>query len=105
MPEVLDGSEKLDYFFPSAPRDTYFIPRFQRGYSWRKEHVKDFLDDLRDRNSDGNTHYFGMFFLNHIKEAKKEIIDGQQRITTVILYFIVCRDFLKDKLSKTTNPL
>ena len=105
MSEVLDGSEKLDYFFPSDPRYTYFIPRFQRGYSWRKEHVKDFLDDLRDRNNDGDTHYFGMFFLNHIKEGKKEIIDGQQRITTVILYFVVCRDFLKDKLSKTTDPV
>ena len=61
---------KLDIFFQPTPTETYFIPRFQRGYSWRKEHVKDFLDDLRDRNNDGDTHYFGMFFLNHIKEGK-----------------------------------
>ncbi len=94
---------RLDEYFPEDPETLFTIPRYQRGYSWKKDHVTDFLNDIEERMSDNEDHYYGTFF-SRTSSNKKEIIDGQQRITTVILYFIGCRDFLTHKLSEINDP-
>ena len=43
-----------------------------------------------------------MFFFRESGQ-KREIIDGQQRISSVVLYLIACRDYLKEKFTQTTN--
>ena len=90
------GKELRKEFFEVDPEKTFTIPRFQRGYSWTTEHVTDFLNDLDNRLDDKLPHHFGTLFLRTDDNSdEREIIDGQQRITTVVLYLIACRDFLK----------
>lgn len=70
------------------------IPDYQRGYSWQREHVQDFLDDLR-LLEDGQRHYTGTLVLlgstspvvdDHFNAlAMADVVDGQQRLTTVAL--------------------
>jgi len=68
------------------------IPEYQRNYSWTKEECEDLWRDLNnvlDQGNDGlknKSHFYGMFLFNVDEEDDiSEIIDGQQRITTVII--------------------
>mgnify|MGYP000193225627 CR=1 FL=1 len=66
------------------------VPSYQRAYSWGKEQAEQFLSDLKDTQS---TYYFGHFILEENSDVN-EIIDGQQRITTSVLFLITCQKIL-----------
>lgn len=64
----------------------FVIPDYQRGYSWEEEQRKDLWEDL-ENITDGHDHYTGMF--TFCKDVDDEhvyyIVDGQQRLTTLII--------------------
>jgi uncharacterized protein with ParB-like and HNH nuclease domain len=75
------------------------VPRFQRGYEWRETHATEFWEDLEgyiDARSGGP--FIGTFIFMPSKEDQKRltIIDGQQRITTILLFLIACRNVAKE---------
>ena len=73
-----------------------FVPDYQRAYSWDtgkkdsdlKKQVNTFLNDLQDYlGSDVVTpYYFGHFLYEKIGDNKYAIIDGQQRLTTIVIF-------------------
>ena len=68
----------------------YIIPEYQRKYSWEEENCSELWEDLTDfhEKSDTEKEYFlGNIVLCGSKESqnKKEVIDGQQRLTTIAL--------------------
>ena len=73
-----------------------FVPDYQRAYSWDtgkkdsdlKKQVNTFLNDLQDYlKSDVVTpYYFGHFLYEKIGDNKYAIIDGQQRLTTIVIF-------------------
>lgn len=96
---------------------TYNIPNFQRDFSWDNDNFDDFFYDLF-RSSDldfdnlevdeKSKYFLGIILLigdeNHPNELKPyEVIDGQQRLTTITLFFAAIRDLIKkiDKNYKT----
>lgn len=80
----------------------FLIPRFQREYSWDKKNYKEFLEDMMDclYISDGkiaNSQYFlgTMLFIGDYAEGTDkeiEVVDGQQRLTTITILFSVLSD-------------
>lgn len=71
-------------------KDTRFqIPNYQRTYSWEQKQVNDLLDDLKFiLESEDTRHYFGTLILQDESESEdvdKNIVDGQQRMTSVSL--------------------
>ena len=65
------------------------IPIYQRSYSWDKDNLQDFLTDLVNQYKDRK--YFLGSFLFHINGTREEftvidIVDGQQRLTTFIIF-------------------
>jgi uncharacterized protein with ParB-like and HNH nuclease domain len=68
------------------------IPSYQRAYSWEvdrdKEQVKQFITDIKEQNPD-KKYFLGHFLFekDNYKDTKYWIIDGQQRITTVVIFF------------------
>ncbi len=80
------------------------IPNIQRTYSWEKNsQIYDFIDDLvtttydPDGASINSAHYFGAFCTTKSKDENTElIIDGQQRITTSLLFLKYAEDKVKD---------
>lgn len=74
--------------------DGYFkIPDFQRPYTWDTYQTDMFLDDLEKTSISQNSHYFGTIVL--IKENDHSvIIDGQQRLTTTLLFLTACYHLL-----------
>jgi len=65
---------------------TFRIPAYQRAYSWEKENILQFIQDLKDATQ---TYYLGHFLFEQNNQAPNElcIIDGQQRLTTCIIFF------------------
>ena len=63
----------------------YEIPKFQRAFAWRKEHVNDFWEDLSDAMDSNKNHFFGSIVLQLEKRSGKNMVyDGQQRLTVVV---------------------
>lgn len=66
---------------------TYIIPVYQRAYAWEKDQWKSFYEDLRDQACNENNYFYGNILLETIKKEKEyEIIDGQQRLTTLTIF-------------------
>lgn len=80
----------------------YQIPDYQRPYSWDKDNLSDLIDDLviaYIQNKD-DTYFCGSLVLVENKQdARFDIIDGQQRITTFTILACVFRDCYLASLS------
>ncbi|MDE2800281.1 MAG: DUF262 domain-containing HNH endonuclease family protein [Gemmatimonadota bacterium] len=75
------------------------IPKYQRAYAWEKEHLEDFVDDIENQKLDKD-YFFGTILFQEKKEISDDfenidIVDGQQRITTLIIFMKLLRDQLK----------
>ena len=64
---------------------TYRIPRFQRDYSWTNDEWEDLWTDLQSTlKVDGEpAHYMGYLVLQSSDDRTFDVIDGQQRLTTI----------------------
>lgn len=64
---------------------SYRIPRFQRDYSWTQDEWEDLWQDLLGTvQPDGEpAHYMGYLVLQSSDDKTFDVIDGQQRLTTI----------------------
>lgn len=69
------------------------VPMFQRDYSWGEENWEDVWEDV-ERLEDDEYHYMGNLVLKPIDKKTFEIIDGQQRFTTLSLMILATVKFL-----------
>jgi len=84
----------------------YTVPLFQRSYSWEKEHITDFWEDLINLYEKKTSHYFigSMVFTPHRNPKKIKILDGQQRFATLLLFLAALRDVLHEiKIKGSTD--
>lgn len=89
--------------FLSQENVMFFIPPYQRNYTWDKEQCKVLWDDVFRIVSDNSEHFFGtitFFRENNSNTETFVLIDGQQRITTVMLFLAALRDELTDDLGR-----
>ena len=67
----------------------FYIPTYQRGYRWDIQQVKDLLNDLYEFKNSANTSAGEFYCLQPIVVKKREelydVIDGQQRLTTILI--------------------
>jgi len=77
----------------------YLIPDYQRGYRWKAhEHVKALLDDIDafiNKKRDSEEIYCLQPIVVVAKEDAWEVIDGQQRLTTL---FLILKALGKEKI-------
>jgi hypothetical protein len=66
------------------------IPRFQRPYSWKADHIREFWNDIT--NSDDTGYFIGSMVIYSMKQDKFGVVDGQQRLTTITILLCVIRD-------------
>lgn len=71
------------------------VPDYQRAYSWEQKQVELFINDLVKYHEGSNGYYFGHFIAEDVASDNGwggwEIVDGQQRITTFVLFLMVCQ--------------
>lgn len=84
-------------------KKVYTIPRNQRKYVWGIDNWKNLLEDLDFLQETGKYHFLGSIVLNTLPNTNNddieyyEIVDGQQRITTIILILIVIAQIFKER--------
>jgi uncharacterized protein with ParB-like and HNH nuclease domain len=86
---------------------TFYIPPYQRNYEWELAQCEVFYNDIlkvaQERAKGGNAeHFFGTitYFQNggaFGQTAELVLIDGQQRITTTMLFLVALRDICGDE--------
>ncbi|WP_392534354.1 DUF262 domain-containing protein [Nostoc sp. C117] len=111
MPATIHATEKA--LFKVFSNDFAFsIPAYQRPYAWTKEQAGDLLSDLlsflgddSETIADTNPYFLGSIVLIKSEDAPKaDVVDGQQRLTTLTILLAVLRSLLSEKnASKMTK--
>ena len=82
----------------------YVIPRYQRAYAWEDKEIVQLIDDINDSTGD---YYIGSLVVAKVKgkEETYEVVDGQQRLTTLylLLHYLVSRRRLEREVGKTLS--
>lgn len=65
---------------------TFTVPIYQREYSWSLEQVSDLFYDILESDKEG--HFLASLLLFQDDNNKMEIVDGQQRMTTIFLLLL-----------------
>lgn len=87
LADILDG------------KTSYFIPKYQRAYRWKEETVEELWDDLIENYKDQTSQEYLLGPIVALQREFKEpyeIVDGQQRLVTLILLFCAFRDAIKE---------
>jgi hypothetical protein bacD2_00658 len=78
----------------------FTVPSYQRGYRWDKLNVTDLLNDLLEFIQDGSS---GKFYclqplvVKKIDKNQYNVIDGQQRLTTIFIILKYLANLLKEE--------
>lgn len=79
-------------------QDAFFVPAYQRGYRWGTTEVGRLLDDVHE--SSGEPYFLQPVVVKSRPDGKWELVDGQQRLTT--LYLIL--KYMHDRGLQSTGP-
>lgn len=84
----------------------YIIPRFQREYAWELEEIRQFYNDLLEnleKEEDGTIKGVGEYFISFVvavansqNSSEYQLVDGQQRITTITIILSVLTHIFKE---------
>jgi len=82
-------------------RNKYIIPIYQRNYAWGEEEIQQLLQDILDvaNSHPEKSYYIGSLIVYKREDSNFEVIDGQQRHTTLCLIASVLKNLKKNKLS------
>ena len=93
-----NGEKKISSLFDG--RTVFNIPEYQRAYAWTKPQLKDFIEDLNNQKID-RSYFLGTVLFEEKGQDKNyeiiDIVDGQQRITTIIIFMATLLQLLKKK--------
>ena len=80
----------------------YEIPPYQRPYSWDQDNVRELLEDVEEAFNEEDPEYFigSLITIERERNVLYEVVDGQQRLTTLNLIFARLRDHIEDPAAK-----
>ncbi|HUW87328.1 MAG TPA: DUF262 domain-containing HNH endonuclease family protein [Candidatus Paceibacterota bacterium] len=83
--------------------DTISVADYQRNYSWNSNNIEELWSDLLLVTSDRKSHFLGSLILQIDADnpVKCEIVDGQQRLTTIFILMARLRDEVRRLSSQT----
>ena len=79
----------------------YEIPKYQREYAWSKQQWDELFDDLLEEDDTSSGHFLGTIICinrtsNATQESVLELVDGQQRLTTLSILMAAIHKVLTD---------
>lgn len=96
----MKGSECKFVKYMEGADKRFVIPVYQRNYDWKTENCKQLYDDLvKIVQCDRKNHFFGSLVSVYNPEGSHEefqVIDGQQRLTTVSLLFLAMYNLMRE---------
>lgn len=90
---------------------SFFIPPFQRAYAWGRPEIERYFSDISriieseidKKQHDKLEHFFGTVVIKEEKAGfanKSVVVDGQQRLTTTLIFLIALRDCETDPVKQ-----
>lgn len=82
-------------------QETYLIPIYQRNYAWQEDEIRALIKDVYDsmKKSDKSVYYIGTLVTYNRGDNIYEVIDGQQRLTTIYLILKALKVDISNKLT------
>ncbi|NTW80041.1 MAG: DUF262 domain-containing protein [Geobacteraceae bacterium] len=72
------------------------VPPYQRSYAWEREHVEALLNDINEAiHSKENEYFLGSIVVTGPVNQRYEVVDGQQRLTTVSILVAAIKDIFQ----------
>lgn len=98
-------NKPLSELFSPENNVRYHIPKYQREYVWSKSNWESLFDDIVESKSG---HFLGSIIcinteLDSHKPNDLELVDGQQRMTTISLFYLALYRKLKESITDLTN--
>ena len=86
----------------------FVIPPFQRNYEWTFEQCDELFEDIVVAYKTGKSHYLGnvVYYVGKNSGAAYSeyiLVDGQQRVTTILLLLCAIRSLVSDDIKKSIN--
>lgn len=85
----------------------YNVPLYQRDYSWDQDNWEDLWNDIINVYENKESHYMGSIVLQNKGDSKFQIIDGQQRFTTLSIIALAViaklKELASDNIEKEFN--
>ena len=83
----------------------FIIPPFQRNYAWTTEECEELFDDILTAVKNNKNHYLGNIIYYEGENdgasfSENILIDGQQRVTTILILLCAIRDVISDEETK-----
>jgi|AntRauTorckE6833_2_1112554.scaffolds.fasta_scaffold07099_1 uncharacterized protein with ParB-like and HNH nuclease domain len=96
MKSKIEADDKTYEEFIEKGSNIHVVPSLQRPYTWGKKEVEKFLNDVLENDIE---YYIGSIVMVAAEGSTKreEIIDGQQRLTTISLILVAIRKVLSEK--------
>ena len=88
LSHILKECSVKDIYYVNSGTVTYYkIPIYQRNYAWERDEISALIKDIYDSMViDKPIYYIGTLVTFKRDENVFEVIDGQQRLTTCLLY-------------------
>lgn len=92
---IIPVSERIGSLLASPKQ--FCIPRYQREYKWGMDEATELIEDIENVAGDAdNALFLGTVIFETSQTGKLAIVDGQQRITSLLLLLIACRQRAKE---------
>jgi uncharacterized protein with ParB-like and HNH nuclease domain len=81
------NKQRVKQLIGAGKNQKFVIPEYQRPYAWSDEQIQTLFDDLVEytKNANESTYFLGTIVSYENENNEQEIIDGQQRITSLFL--------------------
>ncbi len=83
--------------------DLIKVDDYQRTYAWTQDEIGELFEDLLDTADAKDLHFFGTLIFQTETSSRAQIVDGQQRLTTIFVIMAALRDAI-EKLGLDTLP-
>jgi uncharacterized protein with ParB-like and HNH nuclease domain len=87
-------------------KDSYIIPRYQRNYAWEKAEISQLIKDIDEffegTETENKSYYLGSLVCFKREDGSFELLDGQQRHTTLTLINLVLKNW-ESKIDNTVS--
>ena len=82
------------------PKEFYTIPSYQRPFSWEDDHFDDLVNDIKNAPR-GQQYFLGTIVLHKADGGQLAVVDGQQRLTSLLILLACLRDSIDDDQYKS----
>ena len=79
----------------------FYVPRYQRGYRWGAAEVDRLLTDIDGSRQGGQSYYLQPIVVKPMSDGRWELVDGQQRLTTL---YLILQYIRREALPKAHIP-